>query len=226
MVMMLEALVGGVGKVCARSIPGRPVPGWGAIDCCDWVACAIGVLMEWWWWRGGACEVWGPPRNRVSLRRSTAAKAPPTPGRGWFEGWYNSAPISWTNRGYNCSVIFSLLAKSRARSNGILGSFSKTVYKFGYQFTYQTPLRCIGPILTTCLVFSLLRMPSRRPRVIPATFRSFVPLIIWLSTWTFSMTKAIGKTGMTYLLVELHRHPSLQPGSKDFLHLPTMSLLP
>lgn len=47
--------------------------------------------------------------------------------------------------------------------------------------TYQTPLRCMGPILTTCRIFSLFKMPSRRPRVIPATLRSFVPLIIWLS---------------------------------------------
>ena len=44
--------------------------------------------------------------------------------------------------------------------------------------TYQTPLRCIGPILTTCRVFSLFKIPSRRPRVIPATFKSFVPLIM------------------------------------------------
>lgn len=47
--------------------------------------------------------------------------------------------------------------------------------------TYQTPLRCMGPIFTTCRTFSLLRMPSRRPRVMPATFNSLVPLIIWLS---------------------------------------------
>lgn len=46
---------------------------------------------------------------------------------------------------------------------------------------YQTPLRCIGPIFTTCRVFSLFRIPSRRPRVMPATFRSLVPLIMWLS---------------------------------------------
>jgi hypothetical protein len=26
-----------------------------------------------------------------------------------------------------------------------------------------------------------LRMPSRRPRVMPATFNSLVPLIMWLS---------------------------------------------
>jgi hypothetical protein len=47
--------------------------------------------------------------------------------------------------------------------------------------TYHTPLRCIGPILTTCLIFSLLRIPSRRPRVMPATLSSLVPLIKWLS---------------------------------------------
>lgn len=35
--------------------------------------------------------------------------------------------------------------------------------------------------MTTWRSFSLLRIPSRRPRVIPATFSSFVPLIMWLS---------------------------------------------
>lgn len=35
--------------------------------------------------------------------------------------------------------------------------------------------------MTTCLIFSLFRMPSRRPLVIPATFNNFVPLIMWLS---------------------------------------------
>lgn len=49
--------------------------------------------------------------------------------------------------------------------------------KVGTSHAYQTPLRCIGPILTTCRVFSLLRIPSRRPRVMPATLRSLVPLI-------------------------------------------------
>lgn len=47
--------------------------------------------------------------------------------------------------------------------------------------TYQTPFRCIGPIFTTWRVFSLLRIPSRRPLVMPATFNSLVPLIMWLS---------------------------------------------
>ena len=32
--------------------------------------------------------------------------------------------MSWTNKGYSCSVIFSLLANSRARSNGILHQIS------------------------------------------------------------------------------------------------------
>lgn len=47
--------------------------------------------------------------------------------------------------------------------------------------TYQTPFKCMGPILTTCRTFSLFKIPSRRPRVMPATFNSFVPLIMWLS---------------------------------------------
>lgn len=42
-------------------------------------------------------------------------------------------------------------------------------------------MRCIGPILTTCRTFSLFRIPSLLPRVIPATLRSFVPFIMWLS---------------------------------------------
>lgn len=49
--------------------------------------------------------------------------------------------------------------------------------------TYHTPLRCIGPIFTTCRTFSLFKIPSRLPRVIPATFNSLVPLIIWLSNY-------------------------------------------
>jgi hypothetical protein len=32
--------------------------------------------------------------------------------------------MSWTNKGYSCSVIFSLLANSRARSKGILHHIS------------------------------------------------------------------------------------------------------
>lgn len=79
-------------------------------------------------------------------------------------------------------MIFSLFAKSRARSNGILGRVSSWVGCDDLDSrTHHTPLRCIGPIFTTWRTFSLLRMPSRRPRVIPATFNSFVPLIIWLS---------------------------------------------
>ena len=37
-----------------------------------------------------------------------------------------------TKRGYSISVIFSLLANSRARSNGILGINSKLPYRYGY----------------------------------------------------------------------------------------------
>ena len=44
----------------------------------------------------------------------------------------------------------------------------------------------MGPILTTWRTFSLFRMPSRRPRVIPATFNSLVPLIMWLSATSVS----------------------------------------
>lgn len=51
--------------------------------------------------------------------------------------------------------------------------------------SYHTPFKCIGPILTTWRIFSLLRIPSRRPRVIPATLSSLVPLIIWLSVCCF-----------------------------------------
>ena len=76
-----------------------------------------------------------------------------------------------------------MFAKSRARSNGILMFVNNRIKYSGLEnaATYHTPLRCIGPIFTTWRVFSLLRMPSRRPRVIPATFNSFVPLIMWLS---------------------------------------------
>jgi hypothetical protein len=83
-------------------------------------------------------------------------------------------------------VIFSLFANSRARSKGILKIVSKLPATCRYPQAYQTPLRCIGPILTTCLVFSLFRIPSLRPRVIPATFSSLVPLIMWLSMNTQS----------------------------------------
>lgn len=87
--------------------------------------------------------------------------------------------MSFTNKGYNDSVMPSLFAYSKARSKGILQSERWQRPRDGE--TYHTPLRCIGPIFTTCRFFSLLRMPSRRPRVIPATLRSFVPLMKWLS---------------------------------------------
>lgn len=46
----------------------------------------------------------------------------------------------------------------------------------------HTPLRYIVPILTTCRTFSLFNIPSRLPRVIPATLSSFVPFIMLLSS--------------------------------------------
>lgn len=65
----------------------------------------------------------------------------------------------------------------------IWGREERNVLNTGSQkeSTYQTPFRCMGPIFTTCRIFSLLRMPSLLPLVIPATFSSFVPLIMWLS---------------------------------------------
>lgn len=48
----------------------------------------------------------------------------------------------------------------------------------GTDCTYQTPFKCIGPIFTTCRIFSLFRMPSRLPLVMPATLSSLVPLIM------------------------------------------------
>jgi hypothetical protein len=94
--------------------------------------------------------------------------------------------------------------------------------------TYQTPLRCMGPILTTWRVFSLFSMPSRRPRVIPATFRSLVPLIMWLSsrsqrtiflrggrpkiTFTASNTDALGfnlETQAAFVLPQRSGHAGL-----------------
>lgn len=84
-----------------------------------------------------------------------------------------------TNKGYNRSVIFSLFANSNARSNGILHSLAGLI-QFD-QETYHTPFKCMGPIFTTWRIFSLFRMPSRRPLVIPATLSSFVPLIMELS---------------------------------------------
>jgi len=40
-----------------------------------------------------------------------------------------------------------------------------------------------------------------------------------------ALATILGRRLDTYLLVEQHRHPWLQPGSKDFLRLPTMSPL-
>lgn len=133
----------------------------------------------------------------------------------WLVGWYRRAPMLWTNNGYKSSVIFSLFAKSSALSKGILmeglactSANSKLGIYVGQ--THQTPLRCIGPILTTCRIFSLLRIPSRRPRVMPATFKSFVPFIIWLSAFQGQQQDEAGATWQghaTYLLYEQHRFP-------------------
>lgn len=57
----------------------------------------------------------------------------------------------------------------------------KSKYKAKNKRSYQTPFKCIGPIFTTERTFSLFKIPSRRPLVIPATLSNFVPLIIWLS---------------------------------------------
>ena len=99
---------------------------------------------------------------------------------------------------------------------------------FGHTaFSYQTPLRCIGPIFTTCRVFSDFRMPSRRPRVIPATLSNLVPLIKWLSrccvssrtfkskydtepTFTTSNTNALGfdlETQTSFIFPECSCNP-------------------
>jgi len=61
---------------------------------------------------------------------------------------------------------------------------------------YHTPLRCIGPILTTWRTFSLFRIPSRRPRVMPATLSSLVPLIIWLSATDRSINSLSSQPGL------------------------------
>jgi hypothetical protein len=56
------------------------------------------------------------------------------------------------------------------------------------QVIYHIPLRCIGPILTTFPAFSDFNIPSRHPRVMPATLSSFVPLIMWLSSLLATQT--------------------------------------
>lgn len=79
----------------------------------------------------------------------------------------------------------------------------------------------MGPIFTTCLVFSLFSIPSRRPLVMPATFRSLVPLIMWLSWLRVS---CIGSTTIrrTYLLALQRKHLWPPPESISFLRPPTM----
>lgn len=61
---------------------------------------------------------WGPeagPSRRRECESCTTWLV-----RDWLAGWYSRPPMLCTNKGYKRSVIFSLLAKSRARSNGIL----------------------------------------------------------------------------------------------------------
>lgn len=133
-------------------------------------------------------------------------------------------------------MIFSLFAKSNARSNGILQRHQRQVLRIAKHVTYQTPLRCIGPILTTCRIFSLFKMPSRRPRVIPATLRSLVPLIMWLSAIRSANCLLFKRPGhkqslggeheRAYLPVWRHRHLSPQPENRGCPRLPIRSQSP
>ncbi len=81
--------------------------------------------------------------------------------------------------------------------------------------TYQTPLRCIGPILTTCRIFSLFKMPSRRPRVIPATLRSLVPLIMWLSVIRSADVPISSVIGTSKALVAYAKERTFPSGDTD-----------
>lgn len=94
-----------------------------------------------------------------------------------------------------------------------------------FSSSYQTPFKCIGPILTTWRIFSLFKIPSRRPRVIPATFNNFVPLIIWLSG-IHKFKLQWSKFRDPYRHVERHKRPWLRLGSTYSLHLPTKLQLP
>ena len=80
------------------------------------------------------------------------------------------------------------------------------------EYTYQTPFRCIGPIFTTLRFFSLLRIPSRLPLVMPATLSSLVPLMVWLSsrratqipfasTWKQRLASSSHKVAVTFGLI-------------------------
>jgi hypothetical protein len=77
-----------------------------------------------------------------------------------------------------CDLLLVGKVKCSLEGDPIKNINGRTRWKVAAIAAYQTPLRCIGPILTTCLVFSLFKMPSRRPLVMPATLRSFVPLIM------------------------------------------------
>lgn len=54
-------------------------------------------------------------------------------------------------------------------------------FRMGKVTAYHTPFKCIGPILTTFFCFSLFKIPSLRPRVMPTTLSNLVPFIMWLS---------------------------------------------
>lgn len=71
--------------------------------------------------------------------------------------------------------------------NPVVMLVSQNQVAFGCVSTYQTPFKCMGPILTTWRTFSLFSMPSRLPLVMPATLSNFVPLIMWLSAATISL---------------------------------------
>ena len=134
-----------------------------------------------------------------------------------------------TKRGYSKSVIFSLFANSKARSYGILSMSVNGQWENHWEVTYQTPLRCMGPILMTWRSFSLFKIPSRRPLVMPATFKSLVPLTIWLSVSVrFILTLGFFFFFFfffPYHVCEPHKHPLPRLDSIRYLHLPTMSQL-
>jgi hypothetical protein len=91
--------------------------------------------------------------------------------------------------------------------------------------TYQTPLRCMGPILTTCRIFSLFKIPSLRPLVMPATLSNLVPLIIWLSITLVcqhqTQTKQTPFRDRTYLHGVRRKYHEPRLESTGFLRLPT-----
>lgn len=86
--VMLDALVGGVGKVCALSSCGLPDAGWGAMECgCGGMLALIGLLMEWWCVKAGACVPCGVRMYSCEESgRRAAIAALPILCRAWFVG--------------------------------------------------------------------------------------------------------------------------------------------